>query len=344
VSDETATAPVLHPLEMLPWHEPARMRLQIASTGARLPHAVLVHGPAGVGKEVFAAALAATLLCTGRGEDFTACGRCADCALCRAGSHPDLHWLRPLEDKKTIGVDQVRETCEQLAMTSMRRGFRIAIVQPAQAMTTNAQNALLKTLEEPSPRTLLVLVTSRPSRLLATLRSRCQRLEIACPEEPVARAWLEREGGAPVPGGLLDIAGGAPLRALEMAPHYEALEGQMSDLLEALLAGRVEACAAAADMMGEGLYARLDWLESWLAQLIRGRAAPTGTGLTVRGGPLLQRAAAAVNISGAFRMVDRVREVRRLLEGSAAAQLLVEALLVEVAGLPGGKGVARWAQ
>jgi len=343
MADEAATASVVQPLDIFPWHEPARLRMEVASSGARLPHAVLVHGPGGVGKERFSAAIAATLMCTGRGARFEACGHCADCALCRAGSHPDLHWLRPPEDRKSIGVDQVRELCEQLAMTSMRRGFRIAIVQPAQAMTPNAQNALLKTLEEPAPRTLLMLVTSRPSSLLPTLRSRCQRLEIACPPAPVARAWLEHETGATVPEGLLDLAGGAPLRALEIAPHFEALDGQMTALLEDLLVGRVEACAAAAGMVGEGLPARLDWLEYWLAQLIRGRTAPSGTRLTVRGGPVLQRTAAEVNISGAFRLVDRVREVRRLLEGSAAAQLLVEALLVEAAGLPGRRGVSRWA-
>jgi DNA polymerase-3 subunit delta' len=336
-------ASAIQPLNIYPWHEPARLRMQAAATSGRLPHAVLVHGPAGVGKQRFAAALAATLLCTGRGERFEACGECADCMLCRAGSHPDLHWLRPLEDKKSIGVDQVREACEKLAMTSMRRGFRVAIVQPAQAMTASAQNALLKTLEEPAQRTLLMLLTSRPSRLLPTLRSRCQRIEIACPAAPDARAWLEHETGMMAADGLLEIAGGAPLRALEIAPHFEALDSQMSALLQELLAGRVEACAAAAEMMGDGLPARLDWLESWLAMVIRARMFATGTPVTIRGGTELQRIAAEVNISGAFRLVDRVRDVRRLLEGSAAAQLVIEALLVEAASLPGRKGDSRWA-
>jgi DNA polymerase-3 subunit delta' len=340
MADDAAGASVLQPLDIFPWHEPARLRMEIASIGARLPHAVLIHGPAGVGKERFSAALAATLLCADRGERFEACGRCAECALYRAGTHPDLHWLRPPEDKKSIGVDQVREACEKLAMTSMRRGFRIAIAQPAQAMTVSAQNALLKTLEEPAPRTLLMLVTSRPSRLLPTLRSRCQRLEIACPSIPVARAWLEQQTGGPVAEGLLSVAGGAPLRALEIAPHFEALDGQMAALVEGLLAGQVDACAAAAAMMGEGLSARLDWLECWLALVIRGRTAPSATNLTIRGGPVLQRTAVEVNISVAFRLVDRVREVRRLLEGSAAAQLLVEALLVEASGLAGRRGVS----
>ena len=116
------------------------------SPAARAPAA----GPAGVGKERFAAALAAALLCTGRGARLEACHVCAECALTGAGSHPDLHWLRRPEDRKTISVDQVRELAERLSMTSMRRGRRLAIVSPAHAMTINAQNALLKTLEEPA--------------------------------------------------------------------------------------------------------------------------------------------------------------------------------------------------
>jgi DNA polymerase-3 subunit delta' len=330
------------PITMLPWHEAARLRIEAAVAGNRLPHAVLLHGPAGVGKERFAAALAAALFCKARGPELVACGVCAECALSRAGSHPDLHWLRRLEDKKSISVDQVREACEQLCMTSMRGGMRIAIIVSAQIMTTAAQNALLKTLEEPAARTLLVLVTPRPSRLLPTLRSRCQRVEIARPEPARALEWLAGELGGPVEPGLLDTAGGAPLKAVELAPHYGSLDGQMSGLLAAVAGERVESTGAAADMMGEGLPVRLDWLEAWLGQAIRARALPTGIQLTVRGGSELQRAAAEVNISAAFRMVDRVREVRRLLEGSAAPQLLVEALMVDLASSFGRRGGTQW--
>jgi DNA polymerase-3 subunit delta' len=227
-------------------------------------------------------------------------------------------------------------------MTSMRRGHRIAIVVPAQAMTINAQNALLKTLEEPAARTLLGLVRARPSRLLATLRSRCQRIEIARPPSADALEWLSRELAGPVDEGLLEISDGAPLKALELAPHYAALQGQMTDLLAALVSGRAEATGTAAHMMGEGLPVRLDWLEAWMGQAIRHRTLPNGNRLTVQGGGELQRAAAEVNISTAFRMVDRVREVRRLLEGSAAPQLLVEALLVEFADSFGRTGVTKW--
>ena len=328
------------PLTLLPWHEGARSRLETAVAGGRLPHALLLHGPEGVGKERFAAVLAGALLCSRRGTALVPCGECADCSLSHAGSHPDLHWLRVPEDRKSIGVDAVREACEQLGMTSLRGGYRVAIVSPAHAMTANAQNALLKTLEEPSPRTLLVLVTSQPSRLLPTLRSRCQRVEIARPAAAPALQWLGAELNATPAAGLLDLAGGAPLRAAALAPHFASLELQMTGLLDDLLSGRSEVTRTAAEMLGDGLPVRLDWLEAWLGTALRRRTLPDATHLTLPGGPLLQRAAAEVNISAAFRMVDRLREARRLLEGPAAPQLVIEALLVELVAGFRRKGVA----
>jgi len=338
-AEETA-APVSMPLEWLPWHDGARERLETAITGERLPHGLLLHGPDGVGKEHFAAVLAAGLFCKERGRGLTPCGGCAECALARAGSHPDLHWLRRPEDKKSVGVDAVREACDQLGMTSMRGGYRVAIVTPAHLMTTSAQNALLKTLEEPAPRTLLVLVTSRPSVLLATLRSRCQRVEVPRPPVEQASDWLAGQLGAAPSPRLLELSGGAPLRALALAPHFAALEAQMGAMLEALFDGRAEITRVAGDMLGEGLPARLDWLEAWLGLAIRGRTVPDATRLTVPGGPLLQRASAEVNISAAFRMVDQLRQSRRLLEGSAAPQLVIEALLIELVAAVRRRGVA----
>jgi DNA polymerase-3 subunit delta' len=340
MADEGSGTPVAPPQEWLPWHEAAAARLATAQDGGRLPHGLLLHGPDGVGKEHFAAVLAAGLLCRNRAAGLAPCGACPECALTRAGSHPDLYWLRRPEDRKSIGIDAVRETCEQLAMTSLRGGHRVAIVAPADTMTVAAQNALLKTLEEPAPRTLLVLVTSRPSGLLATLRSRCQRVEVPRPPAEQAADWLNDQLGSVPPPRLLELAGGAPLRALRLAPHFDELESQMGGLLEDLCGGRVEVTRAAGAMMGEGLPLRLDWLECWLAALVRARTLPDATELTVRGGPLLQRATAAVNISAAFRIVDRLRECRRLLEGSAAPQLVVEALLIELVAAVRTRGVA----
>jgi DNA polymerase-3 subunit delta' len=341
-ADAQAACPQV-PLTLLPWHEEARTKLETAVVGGRLPHALLLHGPDGVGKERFAAVIAAGLVCRRRRDGLMPCGECPECVLSRAGSHPDLHWLRRLEDKKTIGVDQVRDVAEQLGMTSLRSGRRIAIVVPAHVMTANAQNALLKTLEEPAPGTLIVLVTSRPSGLLATLRSRCQRVEIARPPAEQALLWLQAELAASPEPGLLELAGGAPLKAAGLAPHAGLLEAQMPALLEELLAGRAEVTRVAADLLGDGLPARLDWLETWFARALRRRLLPGATRLTIPGGPLLQRLAAEVTISGAFRIVDRLRESRRLLEGSAAAQLVIESLLIELKSASRRTGVATWA-
>jgi DNA polymerase-3 subunit delta' len=323
------------PIDLLPWQAAACDKLSGAVAGGRLPHGLLLQGPAGVGKERFASALAAALFCTRRGARLTACGECPECELSKAGTHPDVHWVRLLKEKsgekekKSIGVEQVRDACEKLSMTSMRSGFRVAIVVPADRMTHAAQNALLKTLEEPGPRTMLVLVTARPSGLLPTLRSRCQRIEIARPGEDVAQHWLQQSLGSAAPPRLLAVAGGSPLKALALAPYFGDLETQMTGLLEAFLDGRVDVTRTAADMQGEGLPTRLDWLEAWLGAAIR-----TATGLqvenplTFRTGSLLQRLPAELNITAAFQVLDRLREARRLLDGSSSAPLVVESLLL----------------
>jgi DNA polymerase-3 subunit delta' len=324
-------------IDLLPWHAAASERLSAAAASGRLPHGLLLHGPAGVGKEQFASALAAALFCTGRGDRLEPCGACAECQLSRAGTHPDVHWVRRLWDpdrkkyRNTIGIDQIREMCEQLAMTSMRRGYRVAIVTPADLMTPQAQNSLLKTLEEPAPRTVIVLVTARPSALLPTLRSRCQRIEVARPEPDVATSWLAQALGRSPPPRLLAVAGGAPLKAAGLAPHFDDLEQQMTGLLEALLGGRIDVTRAAAEMQGEGLPARLDWLEAWLGGLVRQAAGVTDeTALTFRAGSNLQRASTELNITAAFQVLDRLREARQLLDKPVSAPLVVETLLLEL--------------
>jgi DNA polymerase-3 subunit delta' len=335
-----AGAAVRLPLEDLPWQAAARARIGAAASGGRLPHALLLHGPDGVGKERFAAVVAAGLLCRGPAADLRPCGACPECLLGLAGSHPDLHWLRVPEDRRTIGIEAVREACEQLGMTSLRGRYRVAIIVPAQRMTPNAQNALLKTLEEPAPRTLLILVSSRPAGVLPTLRSRCQRVEIPRPPAEEARRWLAAQLGCEPPPGLLELAGGAPLRAVLLAPHFEALQAQMNGLLGDLLAGRTEATRAAAEMTGDGLGVRLDWLEAWLGAALRRRLAHDATQVGIPVAPQLQSAAAHLNMGTAFRYLDRLRESRRLLEGSASPALVVEALLIELVGACRRRGVA----
>jgi DNA polymerase III subunit delta' len=232
---------------MFPWQSEVFAELTQRLARGRLPHALLFAGPGGTGKRQFARAFAHSLLCEQRGADGTPCGTCASCRLLAAGTHPDLHALRPPllalaegvaaeaesdaapdEDatggeaagSKTkasaeISVAQVRALSEALSVAAHRGGVRVALVYPADAMNAIAANALLKTLEEPGERVVFLLVSDAPHRLLSTIRSRCQVVPMPIPERSVALAWLAEQGG--VTDEQLALVGGAPVRAAELA-------------------------------------------------------------------------------------------------------------------------------
>ena len=155
---------------LAPWLLPAWQRFVAALAEDRLGHGLLLAGEPGLGKRALAAAMVARLLCERAGGAEAACGACRGCAWRLAGSHPDLHLLAPEEDAKAIKVAQVRALIARLQLTGQASSTRIALVDPADAMNAASQNALLKTLEEPSPGVVLLLVSDGPGRLLATVR------------------------------------------------------------------------------------------------------------------------------------------------------------------------------
>lgn len=147
--------------------------LRRALGASRLPHALLFHGPRGVGKASCAGLLAQALNCSD--TDFVdACGSCVSCRKVVRGLHPDIVWIEP--DGAYIKVDQVREVVEAVSYRPYEGRRRVVILDEAHRMNASAQNALLKTLEEPPASSVLVLVTPAPSSLLPTVRSRCQHL------------------------------------------------------------------------------------------------------------------------------------------------------------------------
>ena len=208
----------------------------LASTAGRLPHALLVHGPRGVGKRALAEHFAQFLLCETPAA-VRPCGRCEACRWFAAGNHPDVRWLepeamaksppnenesegrgavRPAKPSLEIKVEQVRALADFLNIGSHRGRHRIALIHPAEDMNLHAANSLLKSLEEPPAGAIFVLVSHRPARLLPTIRSRCVALPVALPERAAAQAWLRSNGVADAPRWLA-FAGGAPLQALEYA-------------------------------------------------------------------------------------------------------------------------------
>lgn len=318
--------------QLLPWHEDAAAQLRKAWSANRLSHALLVQGAEGLGKQTFAAWLACAVLCDkSTGSALKCCGECASCALFAAGSHPDLLWVVPEEDKQQISIDQVRAATERLTKTSYRQGYKVAIVDPAHLMTPNAANSVLKTLEEPGARSLLVLVTSQPSMLLPTVRSRCQKVTIPRPPREQAITWLRETSGRAVDAALLEFAGGAPLRALACADgRFDALNEHMQKSLGALLAGQADVTQVAAEWEKDALNERLTWLDLWLSSLARGALAGTADLVTFPGSSThLPSPSRPLNISGVYSMVDRARALKSQLARTALQrELAVESWLI----------------
>ena len=347
--DEQPEAQPLPSPRLLPWHSAATAQLRQAWAANRLPHAILVQGADGLGKRSFAAWLAAAVLCDKSVDGkLDVCGSCPSCALIKAGSHPDLYWVAPEEDKTQLSVDLVRAACEKLSKTSFRQGYKVAILEPAHQMTPGAANSVLKTLEEPSRNSLLVLLTSRASGLLPTVRSRCQKLTIARPTTAEAMAWLQQESGKSVPPALLEFSGGAPLRALEYADgRFEALSQHMQKSLRDLLSGDADVTQVAAEWEKDALIDRLVWLDLWLSSLARVGIAGTDDRVTFPGGPAhLPSPSRPLNISALYSMVDRTRALKAQLARTALQrELAVEswliALLEALAPAKGGSPVAR---
>ncbi|MEW9624817.1 DNA polymerase III subunit delta' [Rhodanobacter geophilus] len=229
-------------MSAMPWHAADWARLQARRERDALPHALLLCGPAGLGKRAFAQRFVRGLQCE-RAQGGEACGQCRSCLLLDAGTHPDLVTLsfglrKDGTPRTEIVIEQIRELSARLAMSSQFGGWQVALIDPADAMNAAAANALLKTLEEPTGQTLLVLLADAPWRLPQTIRSRCQRIEFGVPPTEEALAWLQGQGVAQ-PQQALEAALGNPGLALAWA-QQGALERRVEVRrdLAALAAGR----------------------------------------------------------------------------------------------------------
>jgi len=316
-----------------PWQQSQWTRLLEQYQDEKLPHALMFAGQKGLGKGHLAMSLAQYLLCK-TPRSGLACGDCRACALNRAGTHPDLKTLRPEEVGKAVKIDQVRNLAEFVGKTSQQGGYKVAIIEPAESMNLNAANALLKSLEEPSPNTLLILVSHVPNSVMATVRSRCQILSLATPPEDQALPWLNAmitDGDAE---SLLKFANGAPILAKEMlnGDLLERRQGFQEGMTN-IASGQLSPLQAAKSWLDLETIELMDWMIGWAHGLVCYLGTPMDSG-SVRGqapDKQLQAMVGGMDQSHLFRYIDKIILAKRQLLSGANPnkQLLLEELLMD---------------
>ena len=258
-------------LEIYPWQTQQWQQFLATSKAGRLPHALLISGPDGIGMEHFSLCLAAHLLCRDKTKAH-ACGSCKSCVLFSADNHPDMFKLEPEETGKQIKVDNVRGLIDFIHLSSQYAAHKIAVINPAEAMNRNAANALLKTLEEPPPDVIFLLVSPQPAILPVTIRSRCQAILFSRVGSGIGVGWLsERTGKNEVDAlELLNLAEGRPLLAMEISnSNVAAHQDQVLADLERLAGGPSDVTAIAHQWHDFGTADVFRWLLGFFARMAK---------------------------------------------------------------------------
>jgi DNA polymerase-3 subunit delta' len=311
-------------------HQRIRDFLRAAVANDRLPHALLFAGADGVGKRGVALALGAWLLCEKEGDD--ACGRCSACRQVAALSHPDFHLVGVAAGKKEIGVDRARDVKHFTQLRPLRGALKVAVIDDAHMLTVAAQNALLKTLEEPPGHSLLILIANNPDALLPTVRSRCQRVQFSpLPNDAVVDILVQSHGmDAAAARQLAALAEGSPGRALALSrgrrgtdtlPQLAGIRGaRYVELMQ--LANALSLPEADTAMK----------LEMLLSQLRDDAVRGLGAAHLASSKATSSTATGAHSVRAMVAAADLVHDTREAMRrGNPNRQLLLEALLLRLA-------------
>jgi DNA polymerase-3 subunit delta' len=337
---------------VFPWLQDGWLQLQ--QLRARLPHAILFYGAEGIGKTAFVESFAQSLLCEAVQADGHACGACASCGWFSQYNHPDYRRVRPEildgedgaddgeggDEKKSakatktpskeIKIDQIRALADFMNVSTHRSGMRVVVLYPAEALNTAAANSLLKTLEEPPPNTMFLLVSNRLDRLLPTILSRCRKFALALPSAQAGLAWLQQQGVKDADVWLAE-QGGAPLAA------FQAAQGDgrevMDEFLRALSHPGIDVALKTAERLQKTAVADLvGWQQRWLYDLFALKS-----GAPIRYYPRYGKELAAlaarvdtVTLAGALKAAS---ERRAIADHPLSARLFIEEMLLEYAGL-----------
>lgn len=305
---------------------------------ASMPHALLLRGRAGIGKHVFAVNLSRAMLCQQPDAQHEACGKCPSCLWLTEGNHPDFRLISPEDAENTeetpkkktakksqISVAQIRQLVDYLSLSSHQVDRpRIILISPAETLNTASANALLKMLEEPPANTLFLLVTSQPQRLLATIVSRCQAIDMPLPSRADALAWLKQQGVKDAENAL-DYAGGAPLLALQVAEEGGASVSLVKNLAQG---ARLDPFICAPLFLVMGMERAIDTLQKWTFDLTAYKLSQTLYYHSQHSGAL-QALCKSVNLKPLLGFQQKLLEAKRTANHPLSNELQLENILLQ---------------
>lgn len=327
---------MLNPI--LPWQQQNWELLGSYISQHRIPQALLITGRKGLGKYQLASQFAQSLLCTARLESGLFCGHCSSCLLFAAGTHPDFMPVTPEEDKKIIGIDAIRQLITKLTLKPQFESYRVVLINPADQLNSNAANGFLKCLEEPNERTCIVLLTEKPSKLPATIISRCQKLAVTIPSQNIAKAWLNTEKITDNLEVLLSLAQGAPLLAKEYA-NDAIIKTRLQCFNDWLKVAKAELnpVVVAELWHKQNVAMIMSWQMSWITDIIKSRFNPEAQSLyhaDLRNG--LQELSLRLNLKNVYNFYDLLLSSQQKIETQINKQLMFEEILIHWAKLNNG--------
>ncbi|MCX7189033.1 MAG: DNA polymerase III subunit delta' [Methylotenera sp.] len=332
--------------KIYPWQN--KVWSHVNSDSQRMPHALLLHGRAGIGKYDFARYFSQSLLCANKNKQGCACGVCSSCNWFNDDSHPDFRLLSPEQDaepedegastkktkKKTqISVAQIRDLSNFLSLTSHRSdGLRIVLIHPAETLNNASANALLKMLEEPSVGVIFILVSHQLQRLLPTIISRCQKINMPIPTEAQSLTWLDEQGVKNAQQQLAYL-NDSPIKVLAEQLQFSKLEEIWRLLaLGNKLQAHIVAPILVENSVETGMIALQKWMYDIVAMRLTRQVRYHATHIDA-----LQALAEKVNLNGLLQLQKKVDELRKIALHPLNHELQMESLLLEYARIFTGK-------